>query len=209
MRPLIDALLTKVRTKSRALLRLRHVYTLDTLISQFKTHMWCHLEFSSGAIILATATERQRIDAMQRGFLREIGLSDSEAFVKYNFPPPSLRRAVAILGFVHKRVLGICHPALRQAFPFSPYPNARYHDKQLQTNIEKMIAHRPLYMRSVWHYILIYNRLPQGIIDSKTVSTFQGKLTQIAKFRCQCDEPTWRDAYQSTQDVFKHLHNAG
>ncbi len=40
---------------------------------------------------------------MQWGFLYEIGIDDAQAFVDFNFAPPSLRRAIGMLGFVHKR----------------------------------------------------------------------------------------------------------
>ena len=40
MRPLIDHLLSKLRPKIRALARLKYVYNRETLMSQFKTHIW-------------------------------------------------------------------------------------------------------------------------------------------------------------------------
>ena len=51
-------------------------------------------------------------------------------------------------------------------------------------------------------YVLIYNRLPQVLVDCETVSAFQGKLTQLAKVRAQRDEGNaWRNAFQSCADV--------
>ena len=71
---------------------------------------------------------------MQRGFLRELGLSDTETFINHNFAPPTLRRDIILLGFLHKRVLECCHPALLQALPFatSAAGTLRYHDKMLE-----------------------------------------------------------------------------
>ena len=81
MIPLIDKLLVKVKPKVRALTRMRHLYSHETLLNQFKTHIWGHSEYSNGAIILAKTAHRNRIDKMQRGFLYDIGMCDTEAFV--------------------------------------------------------------------------------------------------------------------------------
>ena len=40
-------------------------------------------------------------------------------FLDYNFAPPCLRRDIGLLGFVHKRVLGQCHPAIKYFLPWS------------------------------------------------------------------------------------------
>ena len=48
---------------------------------------------------MAKPVERARIDKMQRGFLYGIECNDADAFVSYNFAPPSIRRAIGILGF--------------------------------------------------------------------------------------------------------------
>jgi len=51
-------------------------------------------------------------------------------------------------------------------------------------------------------YALIYNRLPQDLVDAESVAAFQGKLTQLAKMRAQLDDgQEWRQAFQSCGDV--------
>jgi len=144
---------------------------------------------------------------MQRGFLYNLGCCDTEAFVDYNFAPPSLRRAIGLLGFLHKRVLGLCHPALLQVFPYATsYLQARYHSRSLDCHMETVRHFPALYDNSIWTYALIYNRLPQELIDSSTVSIFQGKLTQLGKMRAQRDDPDWREAFQSCEDTMKFFH---
>ena len=109
---------------------------------------------------------------MQRGFLYKLGLDDRHAFTDYNFVPPSLRRAIGILGILHKRDLGACHPALASIFPFEDN-EYRYHSKTLRFFCGEVRGHRALYNNSIYMYILIYNRLPQELIDSETVKIFQ------------------------------------
>jgi len=56
-------------------------------------------------------------------------------------------------------------------------------------------------------YILIYNRLPQELIDSETVKIFQGKLTQLAKMRAQNDEGiSLKMSFQSCADVVSFFY---
>ena len=148
----------------------------------------------------------RKLDKMQRGFLYELGLDDRNAFIDHNFAPPSLRRAIGMLGFLHKRVLGVCHPALESIFPFEDN-EYRYHSKTLRSFWSEVRGHRALYNNSIYMYILIYNRLPQELVDSETVKDFQGKLTQLAKMRAQRDEGiSWRMSFQSCGDVVSFFY---
>ena len=68
-------------------------------------------------------------------------------------------------------------------------------------------GNRVLYDNSIYMYILIYNRLPQEIVDAPSVTSFQGKLTQLAKLRAGRDEGhEWRSAFQSCQDVVNFFY---
>ena len=76
-----------------------------------------------------------KIDKTQARFLRELGLSKEQAFMDFNFAPPNLRRNVGILGLLHKRVLGLCHPSFERLLPWynSRFSEARGlgHSRQL------------------------------------------------------------------------------
>ena len=58
------------------------------MLSQYTTHVWSATEYHNGALILALPTQLQRIDKMQRCFLHELDMTDTGAFVVYNFAPP-------------------------------------------------------------------------------------------------------------------------
>ena len=117
MLPCLEKLLTKIRPKIRALLRLKHLYSVKDMLNQYKCHIWGLKEFSNGALILAAPNQLQRLDKVQRWYLHERGITDTEAFVSYNFAPPSMRRSIGLLGFLHKRGLGMCHPTMFAALP--------------------------------------------------------------------------------------------
>ena len=57
------------------------------------------------------ATELAKKERLQRHYVHELSLTEASAFLYYNFAPPTLRRDIGILGFLHKRVLGECHNA--------------------------------------------------------------------------------------------------
>ena len=145
---------------------------------------------------------------MQRRFLHELGLSDTEAFVRYNFAPPSVRRRLALLGFLHKRVLHQCHPMLLELLPSMPGDAPRYgwRTRQLEAEWKTVIAHRRLYERSLYAYILMYNRLPQVLVDVPTVSGFQRKLTRLCKETPDAGDSNWRLFCQDCGEVVKFFY---
>ena len=77
-----------------------------------------------------------------------------------------------------------------------------FHSKQLESYFDQVRGYRALYNSSIYMYILMYNRLPQVVVDCETVSAFQGKLTQLAKVRARQDEGhSWRGAFQACADI--------
>ena len=155
MQPCIEGILSKIRHKIRALLRLRHMYSSAAMLGQYKCHIWGLKEYSNGAIIMAAGLQVKRLDSVQRGYLREINMTDTEAFVNHNFAPPSLRRCIGLLGLLHKRVLGKCHPGLCHILPFAQGPESDYHSKTLHSFADKQDFQARLYRRSLFAFILI------------------------------------------------------
>ena len=202
MQPCIEDVLRRVRTKIRAFLRLRHLYPMHTMLHQYKAVVWGITEYSNGVLILAPPCQLRRLDKLQRWYLRELGISDQDAFVHYNFAPPTLRRNIGLLGFLHKRVLGECHPALCQALPFGPNPiAARYHTKHLDSFSGLVVRHARLYERSLYAYIRVYNILPQTLADSPSVKSFQSRLTHLAKQRATNAHDDWRRCFHDCHEV--------
>ena len=142
---------------------------------------------------------------MQRWFLHELGLSDTEAFVLHNFAPLSLRRRIGMLGLLHKRVLNECHPALVAFLSPEPGHGYRYNDRSLNSHWSDVRGHSKLYNSSLYMYILMYNRLPQELVDLTTVSSFQSRLTRIAKDRARRDDTSWRTSYQDCRAIVNYF----
>ena len=153
------------------------------------------MEYHSGAIFHASDTLLERLDSAQRGFLQEIGMSPEITFVEHNFAPPRLRRNIGMLGFLHKRVLGLSHPNIQKLLPFHADVfgslRAGEHDKQLYGHILEVQQQQSLHRRSVFGMVDVYNRLPQHVVNYPTISVFQRHLTLEARKLCQDGNSTW------------------
>ena len=141
---------------------------------------------------------------MQRWFLHELGITDTEAFVNYNFAPPSLRQRIGMMGFVHKRVLGQCHPALCVFLEFRQ--DQGMNSRNLVSHFEDVRGFSSMYNNSLYLYILMYNRLPEDIVILPSVCSFQTKLNKLAKVRAEQGHENWRCFYQNCKDVVDYFY---
>ena len=127
MEEAIDSIVSHVRPKIKALLRTRGLYNHSDMMNQYKSHVWGITEYQNGTIIHASSTALDKLERLQRHYVHELHLTKEVAFLDYNFAPPCLRRDIGILGFLHKRVLGKCHPSVQEFFPPAA-PSAYWHD---------------------------------------------------------------------------------
>ena len=204
MEPAIDQTVAVVRPKVKALLRTRAFYDLPNLLNQFKTHVWGLIEFKNGAILHASPTTLQKLEQLQRHFVRELRITEEMAFIDHNFAPLCLRRAIGILGFLHKRVLDQCHPAVKQLLPFTGLPSA-CHPKQIESHQDKIISRHAMYHRSLFGFVGVYNRLPEELVNISSVKAFQTHLTASARRRCLRWDPDWKLAFSSCVELWKTL----
>ena len=90
----------------KAMLRTRGHYSTESLILQFKCHLWGLMPAHTGGIFHAATSILVQLDKTQKHFLKELGGSESTAFLEFNFASPTLRRIIAVLDMVHKKMLG-------------------------------------------------------------------------------------------------------
>ena len=139
----ISRLTQKARAKVTAIVRSRCFYTVRELVQQYRTHVLCLLDESNGSICHASPTHLSKFDKVQKRFLDEIGLDQTEAFLEHSIAPLQLRKSIGMLGFLHKVVLGLAHPDILTMFPMALPSHSKYrlrsgsvHNKQLATSIE-------------------------------------------------------------------------
>ena len=141
----------------------------------------------------------EKIDDAHHRFLRDLQVTSSDAFINHAFAPPSLRRNIGILGLLHKRVLGKCHPSFDRLLPWwnSKFsnPRGRGHNKQLYGHWVEISHHQAIFHRSIFGMVDVYNDLPQGVVDSSSVSAFQSSLTHVVRTRCQLRGADWASLF--------------
>ena len=180
----------------KSILRCRQYYARHDLINQFKAHVLCLIEGNVGGIYHACDSHLQKLDSMQDDFIEELEICPKKAFMEYNFAPLALRRDIAMLGLLHKRVRGIAHEHFSKLFPFAEnQTRPGRHNKQLVSKQrDDMHFQQCLFQRSLFHLTLAYNRLPQNFIDIESISEFQHELTEVVKARCSADF-SWIDFF--------------
>ena len=196
MREAVDSIVAKAKPKIKAILRLRAHYSLEDMLLQYKTHIWGFTEYQNGIICHAAPSTLDALNRLQRWFLHELGISEEEAFIQYNFAPPTLRRDIGLLGLIHKRVLGLAHPAFEELLPWhNEYDGG--HTKQVFSHTIECNFQWVLFNRSIFGLVAIYNQMPQEIVDKGTVRGFQSALTNIAREQCENGNQDWQKFYNA------------
>ena len=95
--------------KLTTILRTRRFHGVSQLVQVYKSNLLSFVEYRTPAVYHATKTTLSGIDLVQRRFLRECGLSDEDALLHFNLAPLETRRDIAMLGLIHRSVLG-CGP---------------------------------------------------------------------------------------------------
>ena len=126
-----------------------------------------------------------------------VQIDECIAFKVYNLAPPTLRRGISMLGLLHKRVLGLAHPAYSALFPFATQHAGAPHTKQLVSHALEITHCHRLFERSLFGAVGIYNHLPQIVVDLEDVSKFQSALTNIARWRCNNGVDDWKYSFSA------------
>ena len=72
----------------------------------YKSKSMSFLEYRTACIYHACSTHFDRLDSCQRRFVHELGLSEEQGLLDYNLAPLTSRRDLAMLGVIHRTVLG-------------------------------------------------------------------------------------------------------
>ena len=102
----VSKIVSSAGWKLRTLLRTRRFYTDSDLISLYKAHLLSFLEYRTPAVYHATRAILSRLDAVQSRFLNNIGVDEVIALAVFQLAPLSVRRDIAMLGLIHRIVVG-------------------------------------------------------------------------------------------------------
>ena len=147
------------------------------------------------------------LDFVLTRFLRKVGISEIDAIVNFKLAPLASRRDIAMLGVIHRAVLGEGPPQLRELFKLDRRDlrrSARHfrHDHQVAC----VFGDRPLGMtkRSVLGLCHVYNMLPANIAQCNSVKAFQGALQQLLCEQAVAGRPHWEPFFSPRWPVQQH-----
>ena len=191
MHTAVQTLVGRARPKTQALLKTRRFYNTWDVVIQFKTHVLCVLESATAAVYHAADGVLAPLDGVRESFLKELGVTQEQAFLQHNLAPYSFRRDVAMLVLLHKCSLGTSHPWIQELFRLVPKKNSYYrtklseerHDRQLMESCAGNFLE--ITRRSLFGLVRLYNFLFSTVVHLQTVKVFQGALTNLAKRRCE------------------------
>ena len=196
-------------------MRSRRFFTTPQLVQQYKSHILPYLEHATAALYHATDTALRKVDRVQDSFLRAAGLTKEEALLQYRLAPLSTRRDIAMLGLIHRTVLGQGPKHFQRWFRAADTRNTGYnlrsaakaHNKQLHDFVDE--THTELLRRSALGLPRVYNELPAQVVNNKSVKTFQRALQGLVVAALKFGQESWstllspRETHILTQVVRK------
>ena len=185
----VRALCVQAAWRVKALRRVRRFYSVRQMIHLYKSRVLSYVEAGCVAFFHAAPSVLEPLDRIQSRFLDFLGVSVERAFLDFNLAPLSVRRQMAALGLIHRCVLDKAPIAISAFFPrigvrhvaYATRLEAARHDKQIVDKVRG--SESQVFKRSLFGFARVYNRLPQGIVDSLSVGAFQREL-QSAVRRC-------------------------
>ena len=207
----IDELVKDCKWKIRSLLRCQRHFDIAGTVSLFKGRVLPFIEHRTPAIYHAAETLIQRVDSIQRHFLEKLGITEFAALFEYGLAPLRVRRDIALLGLIHRTVLGGGVRHFDEFFYHSgaapPVGNWEKHNHQLReygddesSNVlSYAFGHgrceaQKFVSRSALGLVRVYNHLPKSIVEGATsVSQFQSLLQDLVKQRAAAGHADWQN----------------
>ena len=205
------------RWKLKAILRTKRFNTSLRLINLYKVQLLSFIEYRTAAIYHACDTSLQSLDHVQDKLLEAAGMTAVEALDACNLAPLSARRDMALLGLIHRTVLGDGPGHLRSFFRLRPRGGGEQqgrHRLQLEEYTDGhwsdfvYLGSQPAnyIRRSLLGLISVYNRLPAEIVESaSSVSSFQSSLQGLLRYMASTGVADWAQMFSPRIPWHRHL----
>ena len=156
------------------MLRTRRYHTTAYMVRLYKAQLLGYIEYRTSAIYHATKDVLEPVDAVQKRFLKELGLTDVSALLEFNLAPLTTRRDIAMLGVIHRAVLKKGPQQFWTLFPTTGAGERKVREADLGKG-------KALLKRSLLGLVPIYNRLPEEVVSAATTQEFQRRLQLLGK----------------------------
>ena len=204
------------RWKLKAILRTCKYNTSGHLVISYKAQLLSFIEYRTVAIYHACKTALGTLDHVQERLIAAVGASPEEALISFRLAPLSSRRDMAMLGLIHRAVLGGGPAHFRQFFKIDTGESARREGRHRLQLIEYSEGHwsdfvlpnsRPAdYIKhSLLGLVTIYNRLPPWVVESSSsVSQFQRALQSLLTNAAGTRTPDWENTFSPRVPWHRH-----
>ena len=141
-------------------------------------------EYRTAAVYHASFSSLEMIHGVQRSFLNSINVDELSALIVFNLAPLTVRRDIAMLGLIHRTVLGRGPVHFQRFFCEVGCPNRRSgrfkrHTRQLREY--RTGQYLDCVARSALGLPSVYNLLPAEAVERSNVNDFQRSLQDLAK----------------------------
>ena len=177
------------------------------LVGLFKAHRLSYLEYRSPAVYHAASSTLLPLNNVLSSFLKKVGICEVDALIHFKLAPLASRRDVAMLGAIHRAVLGEGPPQLRAFFTLDSSNLRRSslynpHGKQLECNF----GSKPLYTlsRSILGLRRMSNTLSARIFSCKNVRSLQSALQQLLFSQAVLKVPNWQKLLSPRWPIQQH-----
>ena len=197
---------TKASWKCKSLLRVQRFYGIVDMVLLFKAHVLSYIEYRTAGVHFASSSVLREIDEVQDRFVRQIGLTEEDAFMSFNLLPLCVRRDISILGVIHRAALGLGPPQLWQFFRrdlTTPTRESRRARHGLQLVEWPRSRDLDVMRRSALGSIRVYNLLPPVVVAERDVKGFQSSLTNLIRDRVVARDGRWKVVLSPRHAVFQ------
>ena len=163
----------------RTLLHCSRYFSVSQLVFLYKAQILTFIESRTAALHHAAPSVLNTIYCVQRRFLREVNMSELEAFRAFNLAPLLVRRGISMLGLLYRIAHGLPPNALSRLFPldFARQLPTRGNRHELQfKDVVQQGGHTDVYRRSCFGVATIWNMLPVDVAHAKTVKICQKRI---------------------------------
>ena len=207
----VHALMNECGWRVSQILRGGRFFGGQELIFLFKQHVLSKLEYRTAALYHASDTVLEPLDSLQRRVLRAACVSELDALHHHRLAPLGTRRDIAVLGLIHRQVLGKGPKQLGKFFALDEEARGR-RTTRLQANRHRLQLqshcggqHTDYLRRSIFGAIDVYNLLPPYIVEEESdVSKFQARLQDLVLSRALAGCSDW--ALSLSPRVPLHAH---
>ncbi len=210
MKSAVDACVFKCGWKLKKLLWTRRYFTNGDVVTLFKAHILSYIEYRTPGIYHASSSVLESLDNVLRRLLRELGLTELEALHHFNLAPLETRRDIAMLGVIHRAVLGKGPRQLQNLFVVNASPVRRL-GLRSSGRIHSRTVHGPCEcicldycLLSVLGLARVYNLLPEHIVVAQSVSSFQKRLQKLLR-QCSFNVLQWHQLFSPRVPMATHL----